>query len=880
MAHYAMREGRHEPDELLKSVQPENTKKAKLKIFLGASAGVGKTYAMLSEAHEQAKMGLNVAIGFVESHGRDETLALTHGLPQIPLQKINYRNITLSEVNVDAIIAAHPDLVLIDELAHSCAPGSRHTKRWQDVEDVLSAGINVYTAVNVQHLESLNDVVVRVTGVRVSETVPDSFFDRADAIEVVDIPPAELQQRLSAGKVYIAEKIDQALEGFFKTSNLTFLREMALRRAADKVDAEMQKLRAEQGAKSLWVARERVVVCVAPNSLANRVVREAARLGAATHAELIAVSVESDRQIARTEEDHSSAEIALSLAGQLGMEVVRLQGHDIVSEIVTLANRRNANLIVVGKPIRPRWRELIFGSVVDELVRRSGDVDVHVITSDIFQKATNAKKFELGAVSARGVGLVVAVTAAAIILGLFIFQSFGISNVAMVFVLGVAFCSTKVSPWESAVSALLGVVSFDFFFVEPRFNFAVSDARYVVVFGVMLAVALVISSLTHQLRSQLLASSKRERMTASLYSLSQKLVQSRSRNEIAAAAVREIQGNFDGDVAVYVQTATGLILIERSVSQFEQEPSEMAVAAWVAKRGLQAGLATDTLQGSKAIYLPLKGTDSTVGVLAFRPDDDLKGFTQKQSLEMFANSLGLALERAELAEASNNAKVLADSELIRSTLLSSISHDLRTPLTSITGAASSLISGAANQSELIEAIYSESVRLNQQIQNILDVTRLQSSGVVLDKKWHSVGDLISSALRHTQGVLRERTVKLSVPAEAPMVLVDGLLIEKALINLLENVSRHTGLTDSIQIRADFQETKVQIEIQDSGPGIDLDLVFNPDFKGRKDSSRLGLAIVKAIMDLHGGEVKAENRNGACFTLVLSLPDHQPEIPNE
>lgn len=875
-----MRDARPDPDELLRAIGDE-ARSAKLKIFLGASAGVGKTYSMLGEAREQQRRGLAVRIGYVETHGRKETEALVEGLAQIPLKVIDYRGAQLQELDVEAIKTERPDLVLIDELAHTNAPGSLHAKRWQDVEDVLAAGIDVYTAVNIQHLESLNDVVAQVTGVRVAETVPDSFFERADEIEVVDIPPAELQQRLKEGKVYVPERVEQALEGFFKTSNLTALRELALRRAADSVDAEMRRLRTQQGVQETWSTRERVVVCVAPNRLANRVVRAAARLGAVSHAEVMAVYVESDRQTARSTEEHAEAQSALALARELGMEVVQLQGHDIVAEIIDFARRRNASLVVVGKPIRPRWKEVLFGSVVDELVRASGDIDVHVITGEPVaapkpqNPVVTSATFTLG-----GSALVLGVTALATGVGFALFQGFGIANVAMVYVLAVAVCATRTSAWESAAAALLGVLSFNFFFVEPRFTFAVSDVRYVLVFAVMLMVAIVISTLTHRLRNQLQASSARERTTASLYALSRQLAQSRSKRDLAAAAAKEIRENFHGDVAVFLHSGTGLVNLEPSRTGFESDPSELAVANWVLERGVSAGIGTDTLPGSSALYLPLKGSDSTVGVLAFSPSGEFQAFTQRQLLETFANALGLALERAILAKASNDARVLAESERIRSTLLSSISHDLRTPLTSITGAASSLMEGASNR-ELAETIYQESIRLNQQIQNLLDMTRLQSGGVVLDRKWHAAGDLMSTALRHTQPVLGGRPVKFVVPADLPLLFVDGLLIEKALINLLENAGRHTGPQDAVELSARLQGTSLYLTVQDSGPGIapsERDNLFQPGFKGEKGGHGLGLAIVKAIIDLHGGEVSVENDRGARFTLRLPLPDHQPEIP--
>ncbi len=685
---------------------------------------------MLGEAHQQQNRGIHVVIGFIETHGRTETQALVAGLPTIPLREIAYKGATLQEPDIDAIIAQKPDLVLIDELPHTNAEGSRHKKRWQDVEELLDAGIDVYTAMNIQHLESLNDVVAQVTEVRVKETVPDAFLDRADEIEVIDIPPGELQQRLNEGKVYVPEKVDQALAGFFKTANLTALRELALRRAADTVDAEMRKLRTQEGAQGPWATRERVVVCVAPNRMGSRVVRAAARLGAASHAELIAVTVESDRQVTRSEQDRAHASEALELAKSLGMEVVTLSGHDIVHEVFRFAQKRNATLVVVGKPIRPRWKEVLFGSVVDEMVRASGDVDVYVITGDAPEtRASRGLPTPLQeGVTVQGVLFGLLLVAAATALGFALYEPFGLANIAMLFVLGVAVAAGRTSQWESALTAVVGVLTYNFCFVEPRFTFAVTDARYTLLFVAMLSVALVISTLTQKLKTQLASSSERERRNSSLYRLSQLLAQQRGKRELATVAANEIRSVFDGDVAVFLWDGSRLTSLAQSESGFESSSSELAVATWVGEHRQSAGLGTDTLPGAAALYMPLLGAETQVGVLGFRPGENALDLSSMRLLETFANSLGMALERALLAKESNDARVLAESERIRSTLLSSISHDLRTPLTSITGAATSLKQGNPNQVALIETIHDESVRLNHQIQNLLDMTRLQSGG--------------------------------------------------------------------------------------------------------------------------------------------------------
>ena len=494
-----VRQERPSPDALLRELQREapNEARGRLKVFLGASAGVGKTYAMLSEAHEERARGVDVLIGYVETHGRAETQALLEGLEALPRGTREYRGVRIEEFDLDAALARRPALVLVDELAHTNAPESRHPKRWQDVEELLDAGIDVYTAVNVQHLESLNDAVAQVTGVVVKETVPDAVVERADAIEVVDIPPDALRQRLREGKVYVPDQIEHALEGFFKVGNLMALREMALRRAADRVDAEMRRYRTEQGVTGLWPTRERVVVCVAPNRLASRVVRAAARMAASSHAEPIVLVVESDRQRNRPEGEHEAARQALRLAESLGMETTTLHGHDIVGEIVAFARRRNANLVVVGKPLKARWRELLFGSVVDDLVRRSGEIDVHVITAERVsdEKRRTPKAPRVGG-SPKGYAWTLVVTALATGACAVLSPHIETTNLAMVYLLAVAGVASRFGLGEAILASVLGVIVFDVAFVPPRGTLAVSDSQYLITFGVMLLVGLLISRLT------------------------------------------------------------------------------------------------------------------------------------------------------------------------------------------------------------------------------------------------------------------------------------------------------------------------------------------------------------------------------------------------
>ena len=829
-------------------------------------------------------------MGIVETHKRAETEALIKDLDILPLKQIRYRGVTVTEFDLDAALERKPALILVDELAHTNAPTSRHAKRWQDVEELLDAGIDVYTAVNIQHLESLNDAVAQITSVIVKETVPDSVIENADAIEVVDIPPDELRQRLKDGKVYIPDRIDHALEGFFRTGNLIALREIALRRTADRVDAQMQHYRSEQGVEGLWPTRERIVVCIAPNPLASRVVRAAARMGAASHAEMIALHVESRKQEGRSDEDHDEAREALQLASDFGMETVSLAGEDIVQEIVAYARRRNANVIVVGKPIKPRWRELLFGSVVDELVRHSGEVDVHVITGDTGKpprvQIATGRRYPVSYKSLIATAVIMLIaTGLCSVLSRFVSPT----NLVMIYLLGVTLVAARFGPSEAAISSVISVLAFDYFFVPPRGTFAVSDTQYLLTFAVMLLVALLISRLTLRLREQASASVDRERRTASLYALSREMARSRSKRERAAAAAREIGSVFEAEVAILIPGTKKLEVGAGSITGFETHPGEAAVAQWVLEHDEAAGAGTQTLPSSSGLYLPLRGGQGPVGVLAMLPGRDMWPLPPAQInlLETFANGIGLALERAQLAKESHSARIQSESERLRNTLLSSISHDLRTPLTSISGAASALLQRNTGESrELVETIYQESLRLNLQVQNLLDMTRLQSGEMALKVEWQSLEEMVGVALQRSRELLGDRKVTVDIPVDFPLVRVDATLIDKLFVNLFENAAKHTPPQAEVTITASVQTQIIRVIFADNGPGIppgQENSVFERFAQGGSQAGGLGLglAICRAIMRLHGGVIWVRNRleeSGAEFHIEFPRPANQPEAP--
>lgn len=882
-----MTDRRRDPDALLRQVQEEqgDRQRGRLKVFLGASAGVGKTYAMLSEAHEIRARGGDVVVGYVETHGRPETAALLDGLEVLPRRVDAYRGVELEEFDLDAAIVRKPQVLIVDELAHANAPGSRHRKRWQDVEELLSSGIDVYTAVNVQHLESLNDAVAQITGVVVRETVPDRVVEEADEIEVVDIPPEELRQRLREGKVYVPERIEHALEGFFRPANLLALRELALRRAADRVDRQMRALREGHGEEPVWPARERIVACVAPSVMASRVVRAAARLAAASHADWLAVYVESERQQGRSTEQQDEARLALRLAEKLGATTANLAAHDIAGEILSFARRENATLIVLGKPIRARWRQMLFGSVADEVVRRSGEIDVHVVTQTGGDER-QPKRTATGQTSAKSIAatLVAVAAASAVGYGLDLVGA-GDANLVMVLLIAVAMVARFLGQIEAVLATVFSVLAFNFLFVEPRYTFAVSDSQYLLTFAVMLGVALVISTLTLRLRASALASAERERRSAALYALSRELARSRSKQEIASAAQREVEATFGGEATVLVRQEAALVALAAAKSAFHTDPNEAAVANWVLLHSQPAGKDTDTLGGSCALYLPLLGAQGASGVLAFRPVQSEWPLSpvQRGLLETFANTLGLALERAQLAKESHEARVSAESERLRNSLLSSISHDLRTPLTSISGAASALVARGAG--ELAETIYQESVRLNHQVQNLLDMTRLQSGEIALRLEWHVLAELIGDAIGRCRDLLGHEKVIVAIPPDLPLLKVDGELLVKLFTNLLENIAQHAPSATEVRITAIDQTDIVRVVVADNGPGIpkgEEAAVFERFARGGAPGKGLGLglAICRTIARLHSARIWVRNgrEGGAEFHLELPRPSQQPEVP--
>ena len=920
-------EKRPDPDALLARVQQKEARqrRGKLKVFFGASAGVGKTYAMLEAARKRKAEGADVVVGYVEPHGRDETERLLEGLEQLPFRVAEYRGSAFHEFDLDAALARKPALMLVDEFAHTNVAGSRHAKRWQDVEELLAAGIDVYTTVNVQHIESLNDVVAQITGTRMQETVPDKVFDQADEIALIDITPDELLQRLKEGKVYLPERARHALENFFRKGNLIALRELALRAAADRVDAEMREYRDEHAIRDTWAAGENLLVCVGPDAQAEKLVRAGKRIATALHARWLVVYVETPELLRLPEAERNRRIDLLRLAESLGAESVTLDGPTAAEALLEYARTRNVNRILVGKPNRRGARRWLRPSTTSQLVAHARDIDVYVISGGDAARARlgpvlarssaylGLSAGKSGKQRARGYAWAIFTSAVCTAICWVLKDWFDLPNLIMVYLLGAAIIAARFGRGAAVMSAIVNVAAFDFFFVPPFFSFAVSDTQYLVTFAVMLAVTLIIGNLTASVRLQARVAGHRERRTASLYAMSRELAGARGAENLATIAVRHTSEVFDGQVVVLLPDADGRIAHPRGASlPGSLRGADLSVAQWVFDHGQNAGLGTDTLPGSDAIYLPLKSSGSppeeadakkqaaspapALGVLALLPVNVRRVLLPEQLhlLETFAGQVALALERVHLAEQAHHAAIHAENERMRNALLSAISHDLRTPLAVIAGSASALVEGGAalaepKRKELAQAIYDQARQMTQQVNNILDMTRFEIGAPQLNRQWQPLEEIVGAVLNRMQAGLQGRKVAVDLPEDLPLVFIDGALIAQVLSNLLENAVKYTPPGSPIEIDAWAAGDEITVSVVDRGPGInpgDEERVFEKFHRGEPEGAvhgaGLGLTICRAIVEAHGGRIWAENRfvGGAMFCFTLPLTGTPPSIEEE
>jgi two-component system sensor histidine kinase KdpD len=885
---------RPDPDALLERVQEDEkrAKRGRLTIFFGAAPGVGKTYAMLEAARFEREDGRDVVVGIVETHGRYDTAALLLGLEIVPRKKLEHRGVVLEELDVEACLKRRPGVLLVDELAHTNAPGSRHTKRWQDVEELLEAGLDVYSTLNVQHLASLVDVVAQITHVVVRETVPDSVLEGAEEIRLIDLSIEELLERLKDGKVYLADQAERAGKHFFRPGNLIALRELALRTTAQSVDAQMRRYRAEHGIERTWAATERVLVCVSPSPSSPLVIRGARRLARSLHADWIAVFVETSASLRLSAADRTRVAENLQHARTLGAETVTLAGDDAAEEVIRFARQRNVTRIILGKPTHSTLRDRIRGSFLESLVRSSGNIDVHAISGDVEKAAAEPRPPEPARRRKRqnATGFVAALAAVglATVIGHTVFREQH-ADIVMVYLLGIVLVSLRWGLAPSLFAAIGAIVAFDFFFIPPYFTLAVTDLRHFVTFGVMFLVAVVISGLTKRVRDQAEAAREREVRTASLYALSRALAAAKTRREILLAGTKQIQEIFGGRVAALVPSPSGALVANvEGAWTFEPDEKERGVAELVWQHGQPAGAGTETLPSSSGTYFPIDGSEGRLGVIGIVADPQrVPSDQERHHLDAFLAQIGSALDRVRLARQAQGAQLRVEAEQLRNSLLSSVSHDLRTPLAVITGTATTLTHDkldAEARRDLAETIVQEAERLNRLVRNLLDMTRVEAGALTVHKEWQPVEEVVGSALGSVEGILGSRPVKtdLSPALVAPF---DAVLIQQVLVNLLENAVKYAGADTPLTISARGRKREVEIIVADRGPGLpegDELRIFEKFYraeKGKGGGVGLGLTICRGIVTAHGGRIWANNRDGggAAFHFTLPIEGEPPAL---
>lgn len=896
---------RPDPDELLRRVQREEAqaRRGKLKIFFGFAPGVGKTYRMLQVARDLVSdQKLDVVVGVVETHKRTETAAMTLGLELLPRRRVEYRDRVLEELDLDAALKRRPQLLLVDELPHSNAPGSRHAKRWQDVEELLEHGIDVFSTMNVQHVESLNDVVSQITRIQVRETVPDRVLDEADAIELVDIAPEELLQRLQEGKVYLPDQAQRAAQHFFQRGNLLALRELALRRTAQHVDEDVLEYREEHGVAATWPASERILVGVGPAPSSARLIRTAARMAAGLRCPWIAAYVESSALGILSEQDRQRLEAHLRVAESLGATVTRLSGARVSQALLEHARRQNVTRLVIGKPTHSRLLDRLRGSLLDEVVRGSDDLDVHVISGESGEPAAG-KRRSGGAqhkttvsspwhYAAAG-GLVLSTLGITLILR----AALALPDLEMLYLLAVMIVAVWFGRGPALAAAAASVACYDFYFVPPFRTFAVGDRKYLLTFLMMFGVGFVLSELTRRLRNQEQEALAREERTAVLYALSRDLASADTPPRVGEVVVRHAAAAFGGRAVMLHQDGDGgLVAIAAAPPETALETRELSVARWAFEHEELAGLGTDTLPGSESLCAPLRLDAGSRGVLALLPEEraPLRA-DQRSFLDVMCRQAAGGLERVRLAEEARGAAVRARTEEMRSSLLSAVSHDLRTPLASITGAATALRDDGKlaepTRAELVESICGEAERLERLVANLLDMTRLESGALSLKRDWVPVEELVGSALTRLEAKLGDRQIRVTLPPELPLVLVDPVLFEQLLVNLLENAAKYTPAGSPLEIAARSVpgDATVELRLVDHGAGLppgDEERVFTKFYRGAggvtasAPGAGLGLAICRGIAEAHGGSIRAERRagQGAAFVVTIPTGGSPPPLP--
>jgi two-component system sensor histidine kinase KdpD len=893
---------RPSPEALLEAARREEGRVGKLRIFVGAAPGVGKTYEMLQQARARKKDGYDIIVGVVETHGRKETEALLEGLEVVPRRRIQYKGQWLDEMDLDAIIARRPQIVLVDELAHTNSPGSRHPKRYLDVEELMGRGIDVYTTVNIQHIESLNDVVAQITHVRVRETVPDAVFDRADAVELVDLTPDDLIARLKEGKVYVPKQAERALEHFFSPANLTALRELALRRTADRVDDQLLTEMQSRAIPGPWAAGERILVCISEDPRAAGLVRYAKRLADRLHAPFMALSVETSRSLQLTEEERDRVADTLRLTELLGGEAITVpaSAHRIADDIIGFARANNVTQIIVGKSTRSRWFEILHGSIVHDLVRRSGNISVNVIAGDELAGETVPGKTVRTAEEAAPFDVrsyAFAVLAVAIALGMaeLIQILMGLANVDLVFLIAVVAVAVRFGLWPSLLASAVASLCYNFFFLPPIYTFTISDPVNLAAFGFFILVAIIVSHFAARGRTQAVVAHGRVRVLESLYAFSRKLAGVGTLDDVLWATAYQTALMLNVRVVLLLPENGSIAVKAGYPPEDTLDDADIAAAKWAWENNRAAGRGSDTLPGAKRLFLPMRTGRGAIGVVGIDNDKPGPLLTpdQRRLLDALIDQSALAIERVHLVEDVERAKRTIEADQLRSALLTSISHDLKTPLAAVLGAAGTLRSmpdalDAETRADLITTIIDESERLNRFIANLLDMTRLESGAIVPNAALHDVGEIVGSALERASKILAKHRVEVGLPEDVPMVEVDPVLFEQVLFNLLDNAAKYAPAGTTVRIQGWRDRNSVGLQVVDEGEGIppaDLEHVFDKFYRARKgDQVRagtgLGLAISRGFVEAMRGTIVAANRTdrtGAVFEIRLPIPPGSEQL---
>ncbi len=881
---------RPSPDALLR--EAEKSGRGRLKIFLGAAPGVGKTYEMLSSAQTRRRENTDVVIGVAETHGRRETEALIAGLETIARRSIAYRDRTMTEMDLDAILARKPALVLVDELAHTNVPGSRHPKRYMDVEELLAAGIDVYTTLNIQHVESLNDVVARITRIRVRETVPDSVIERADDIELIDLTPDDLIQRLKDGKVYVPAQAERAVRHYFAPGNLTALRELALRRTAQRVDNQMVDYMRSHAIEGPWPAGDRVLVCIQGGPKATATVRHAKRLADRLRAPWTAINVETTGTSRTTAADQDSVVAALRLAQRLGGEPVLLPGQDVAGTVIEYARANNVTHLIVGKSGRAGWRQFLSGSITQRLIARAGGIDIHVIEAPA-EKPGDAGSVRVPAAKppfdAKPFAIATLLAGVATPVAMALHAWLGITNVALVYLTAILVGAVLYGLGPSLLACFAAMLAYNFFFLPPIYTFTIADPENVVALFFFLVVAIIASNLAARVRGQALSARLRARQTDDLYQFSRKLAVAVTLDDLLWATAHQIALMLRVRVVLLLPEEGTLAVRAGFPPEDMLDDADLAAAKWCWEKNRIAGRGSDTLPGGKWLFQPLRTGRGPLGVAGIIRDEPGPLLTpdQQRLLDALADQAALAIERVNLARDLHAVRLQVETDRLRAALLTSISHDLRTPLASILGSATSLQSQDAildtdTKESLLGTIIEEAGRLNRFIGNLLDMTRLESGALKPRDGLNDLSDVTGAALRRASHILAEHRIEVDLAPDLPLLALDMVLFEQVLFNLLDNAAKHAPPGSTIVLQGRQQDDTVVLRVIDEGEGIpdaDLERIFEKFYRSgvadrRRAGTGLGLAICRGFVEAMGGTITARNRpdrRGALFAIALPVP---------